>query len=184
MKNTTNQKITLSAMFAAIICVVTLFIKIPIPATNGYIHPGDGFVILSGLVLGPFFGAAAAGIGGMLADVLGGYIAYAPVTFFVKAFMAVAVKLVFDKMVSVKPSAFSNVEETHKAQNKHDKIALFAGVLIATLINVAGYFCYEWILYKEAALVSVIWNIVQGISGGVITFILYPLVKRIYVNVN
>ena len=72
MKRISNQKLTITALFAAIICVTTMFIKIPIPATNGYIHPGDGFVILSGAVLGPLAGAVASGIGGAAADLFGG----------------------------------------------------------------------------------------------------------------
>ena len=57
------KKIVLAAMFAALACVATMIINIPIPATNGYINLGDCIVILAGWMLGGVYGAAAGGIG-------------------------------------------------------------------------------------------------------------------------
>ncbi|MBE5924831.1 MAG: ECF transporter S component [Lachnospiraceae bacterium] len=166
-QNINTQKITITALFAAIICVATFFIKIPIPATNGYIHPGDGFVVLSGALLGPVFGAVASGIGGATADLLGGYALYAPVTFLVKALMAFSV---------------GKILEIFKTQKDHEKTGAVIGAVISVIINVGGYFFYELILYGKAAFVSVPWNVVQGISGVVIFFALYPTVKKVYLN--
>ena len=77
-----------TAMFAALTCIATFIIKIPTPGTGGYIHPGDALVILSGIFLGPLYGAAAAGIGSAMADILGGYFFYAPVTMLIKGITA------------------------------------------------------------------------------------------------
>ncbi len=167
MKRISNQKLTITALFAAIICVTTMFIKIPIPATNGYIHPGDGFVILSGAVLGPLAGAVASGIGGAAADLFGGYVVYAPVTFVIKAVMAYVVGRLIRKV---------------KVENGNVKAAMVIGALLSVAINVLGYFAYEWILYGKAAIVSVFWNLIQGASGVVIFFALYPAVKKVYLD--
>ena len=72
--NTPNKtlKLVVAALFAALTTVATMFIQIP--TLKGYIHLGDCFVILSGILLGPVYGACAAGIGSMLADVLTGYV--------------------------------------------------------------------------------------------------------------
>ena len=43
-----TRTVILASLMAALTCVGTMIIKIPTP-TNGYIHPGDGFVLLSGL---------------------------------------------------------------------------------------------------------------------------------------
>ena len=51
--------LVISALFAALACVATLSIRIPTPGTNGYIHPGDAIVILSGVFLGPVYGLLA-----------------------------------------------------------------------------------------------------------------------------
>ncbi len=57
---------------AALTCIATMIIHIPTPGL-GYIHFGDGMVLLSGILLGPLYGSLSAGIGSMLADVFSGY---------------------------------------------------------------------------------------------------------------
>ena len=66
-----------AAVLAALSCVATMVVQIPSPM-NGYVNLGDCFVLLSGWLLGPWWGAAAGGIGSMLADLLLGYGHYAP----------------------------------------------------------------------------------------------------------
>ena len=53
MKHDKLLKLVLAALFAALTCVATSLISIPIPATNGYINLGDGMVLLSAFLLGP-----------------------------------------------------------------------------------------------------------------------------------
>lgn len=60
MKDTKNLVFT--ALMCALCCITTIVIKLPTP-TMGYIHPGDGLVLLSGLILEPLPGALAAGSG-------------------------------------------------------------------------------------------------------------------------
>ena len=96
--NTNLKKIVMAALFAALACVATMSIRIPTPGTNGYIHPGDAIVILSGVVLGPVWGLLAAGIGSAMADLLGGYFVYVPITFAVKGLIALFAGLVYQKM--------------------------------------------------------------------------------------
>ena len=66
MKSTKN--LVMGALMAALTCIATMIIKIPTP-TLGYIHLGDGLVLLCGIVLGPLGGALSAGIGSMFADI-------------------------------------------------------------------------------------------------------------------
>ena len=77
MKDSKIRKLVMAALLAALTYVATTVIKIPTP-TGGYVHPGDGMVLLSGWLLGPWWGGAAAGIGSMLVDLLGGYPSFAP----------------------------------------------------------------------------------------------------------
>lgn len=72
-QNNKLKKLIIAAMFGAIICVVTMVVKIPLPL-GGYVHLGDAFIILAGLYLGWVYGGTAAGIGSMLADVFTGYV--------------------------------------------------------------------------------------------------------------
>lgn len=156
-------QLSVTALFAAIVCIGTILIRIPIPATNGYIHLGDAFVILSGLFLGPVYGAAAAGIGAALADLIGGYVLYAPVTLVVKICMAVGAWVICHKLVKEQINIFIR--------------CVLAGIF-ATLINVAGYLGYEFVIYGMTAFLSVPANFVQGISGLIISSYLYPVLKK------
>ena len=65
MKNASLRKIIFAALMAALTTVATMIIRIPTP-TQGYIHLGDGMVLLSGWLLGPWWGGAAAGIAGVV----------------------------------------------------------------------------------------------------------------------
>ena len=90
-----TRKLVYAALFAALTCVMTMIVKIPVPATGGYVNLGDCVVLLAGWVLGPMYGGAAAGLGSMLADLVSGYPLYAPGTFVIKACMAVCAWAVF-----------------------------------------------------------------------------------------
>ena len=127
-----TKKLVLSALFAALICVATFTIRIPIVATNGYIHLGDALVILAGIFLSPASAFLAAGIGSCLADLFGGYIIYVPATFFIKGIIAFLGSILFHKMIA-------------KSQSKQMAI-LLCGVLDLVLV-VLGYALYETILY-------------------------------------
>ena len=86
--NSNLKKIVMGALFAALACVATMSVRIPTPGTSGYIHPGDAIVILSGVILGPGWGLLSAGIGSAMADFLGGYFIYVPITFVIKGAVA------------------------------------------------------------------------------------------------
>ena len=87
MKRNTVQHLALSAVFAAIICVTTMYL-LHIPIGNGYVHLGDTFVYLAGAFLPWPYAMAAAGIGSGLADLLSGAPQWIVFTVVIKAAMA------------------------------------------------------------------------------------------------
>ena len=62
MKLEKTLKLTYTAMLTAMVCVATMLIRIP--TMVGYTNLGDGFILLSAFLFGPFYGAVAGGIGG------------------------------------------------------------------------------------------------------------------------
>lgn len=66
-----SRLLVLTAALAAMACAATMVVRIPTP-TGGYVNLGDAVVLLGAYLLGPGWGAAAAGIGSALADLLGG----------------------------------------------------------------------------------------------------------------
>jgi len=86
------RKIILTGLMTALVFLSTSIIKIP--TINGYIHLGDGFIFLSALLLGPFYGAFASGVGSMLSDILSPYAQWAIPTLIIKSLMALIMGLV------------------------------------------------------------------------------------------
>ena len=70
---TSPLAIAIIAVFAAVTCVLTMIISIPVPATQGYINIGDAAVMITALLFGPFIGCIAGGVGSMFADIFLGY---------------------------------------------------------------------------------------------------------------
>ena len=68
-----TRKITMSALFTAMVCVATLFIHLPVPMTGGYVHIGDALIYLAATMMPMPYGMAAAALGAGLADAMGGY---------------------------------------------------------------------------------------------------------------
>lgn len=84
-KDVSPYNLAITAVFTALVCVVTMIFSIYVPATEGFFNVGDSMVFLSALLFGPFVGAFAGGVGAALADLLLGYAYYAPATIIVKA---------------------------------------------------------------------------------------------------
>jgi uncharacterized membrane protein len=59
---------TMNAAFTTLVTASTLLIRIPVPATLGYINLGDAAVIMAALLFGPRTGLIAGEIGSALAD--------------------------------------------------------------------------------------------------------------------
>jgi len=84
-----NIKIAFLALLV-VVALMTLFIRIPLPS-RGYFNFGDVAVVFSGLVLGGlaprrkfWWGGAAGGVGSALADIIGGFGMFAPITLLAK----------------------------------------------------------------------------------------------------
>lgn len=83
--------LTYGSLTIALVLVSTFAIKIPIPFTQGYIHPGDSMIFIAAILFGWRFGALAGGIGSAMADLLGGYAHWALPTLFIKSIMGALV---------------------------------------------------------------------------------------------
>lgn len=161
MKNL--KKVILAALFAALTCAATFSIRIPTVLTAGYIHPGDAIVILSGVFLGPVYGAAAAAVGSAMSDLLGGYFIYVPITFLIKGTVAF-----------LTGKAFAYLKQ------RDMRLGVLAGGVIDTVVVVFGYALCEAIIYTPAsALVNMLPNMVQGLSGLVLSLILFQLLASV-----
>lgn len=126
MERTSTQAICLTGLFTAIICLGTMFLKLPVPTmTDGYINFGDGFIIIISVMFGKKYGAVSGAAGSALADILLGSPHWAVFTFIIKGLMGYVTGLVKD--YSDENSRFFSVRNVSAA-------------FICEVIMVAGYF--------------------------------------------
>ena len=138
-----------SGIMAALVCVATLLIQIPIPATEGFFNIGDAMVMVASLTFGPIVGGLAGGVGSALADALGGWYTWVPFTLVIKGAEGVVAGLIAGR------------EKT----NRRVLIAWVCG----GLVMVSGYFIVQVFLYGlGAALVEGPFNLVQMTVAGVV----------------
>ncbi len=154
MRNASVKKLTLAGVMAAMICVLTIFPHIPLGA--GYIHLGDGLILLAVMLLGTFSIPAAA-IGSMLADLLV-YPVYAPITLVVKGLMAATACLIY---------------------RKGDRRRTVLAFIAAEAVMVLGYFVYEWIAVPEFAVADIPGNLIQAVAGVCVGLVLTAVVPRL-----
>ena len=165
MKNETIRKLVLSAMFAALCCVATMIVQIPTVA--GYTNLGEGMCLLAGLVLGPWYGFCAAGIGSGLADLLAGYAHYVPGTFLIKGLVALIAALLLRPLLK-----------------KGEKIPFWRLAVIelpSEVVMVLGYFGYKALILGKglSAAASIPNNLVQAAIGIVLSVLLYTALSKV-----
>lgn len=158
-----TKKLIMAALFAAITCMATL-VQFPMPLV-GYINLGDCFVLLGAWILGPFYGAAAAGVGSVLGDVISGFAAYAPFTFVIKTSMAIVAYYIVGKRKVLSPCI----------------IRRLLSALLAEIIMVSGYFLTECFVFGLGlgAAASIPYNCIQGAAGIIGAILLFIPIGKI-----
>lgn len=81
---TIRIRTVLVLILAGVTAALSILVRIPTPATGGYLNLGDMAVIFSGLFLGGVWGAVAGGFGSALADLIGGFFIFTPITLLIK----------------------------------------------------------------------------------------------------
>jgi uncharacterized membrane protein len=79
-----SRTVASTAVFTAFVAAATSVFSVYIPATTGYFNIGEIMVYTSALLMGPYVGAFAGGVGSMISDMSLGYPYYAPGTLAIK----------------------------------------------------------------------------------------------------
>ena len=174
------RRLTLAALSIALVTLATMAVRIPNPATQGYINLGDALLFTLALVFGWRIGGLAGGVGSALADALGGYFIWAPWTLVIKGIEGILAGTI----------AFWGIRggrDTRSATDAKDadaalaapggrhpgRIAAFAAVLVAGAWMVTGYYLAGSVLFGGiAALTEIPGNLVQA---GVAVVVALPL---------
>ena len=155
------KKTLLGAILAALVCVVTFAVRVPIPMTEGgYVNLGDAVVYLGSFFSGNIFTALALGAGSALADILAGAAVYAIPTFLVKTAMALLAMAVFKRSKTVK--------------------GYLLGSSLAGLTMVLGYFICESVMFGMAtAALSIVGNLMQLVGGVALSVPVWFALKKV-----
>ena len=156
--NDTVRYLTKASVFAALIFLATAYLSVPLPLM-GYVHLGDGFILLAAALLPTPYAVAAAVVGAGLADFMAGFAVYIPATVAIKALTAILVS-----------------NKTKKLIGTRNLLALIP----AALICACGYYLYEALIYKSfvAPLASVPLNIAQSLCGALVFIVLGLLIDK------
>lgn len=145
----------LTAMMMCIIMVAIFVLRIPVPFTQGYVNLSDGIIFIAIALLDRRHSIAAASLGSMMGDVLGGFAMWAPWTFFIKGIMALIAVLIIDTF-------------TVKCATANGRLAVrIIAMVCGGLFMVFGYFIAEGVMYGSwvVAAIGVPWNIGQFSVG-------------------
>ncbi|HMG47427.1 MAG TPA: ECF transporter S component [Allosphingosinicella sp.] len=144
-----------------LLCLLTtMFIRVPLPS-RGYFNFGDVAVVFSGLMAGKHLtgtskwsGTLAGGVGSAIADVVGGYAMFAPITLVAKCLEA----------------AMATFASTAKP------LLSLLFLTVGAVLMVGVYFIGEWLMPSlgiAGALSELPANVIQAVGGLVGGYILF-----------
>lgn len=140
-------------LLTALVAAVTLAVRIPMPATEGYLNLGDGIIIAGALLFGPIAAAAAGGVGSALADLYGGYSHWALPTLAIKGLEGYIVGFLSHRAWSERAGALR-------------VLLALPGAILGAVTMVSGYFGVEYFFFSlPPALASLPGNAMQGLVG-------------------
>lgn len=161
------QNLVFTALFAALITALTS-LHVPTGSFGGYIHVGDSMVYLVACILPLPYAAAAAGLGGALADLLAGSVAWAPFTLVIKSLNVLPFALVYSLKRTKNPGRILNG-------------ATAVMPFVSGLVTVAGYLLPGRLISGsfKVALLAVPPNMIQAVGSAVIYYAAGAALDRI-----
>ena len=163
----TALHLSLVAVSAALVAVFTIAVRIPVPATAGYISLCDAAVVFASYAFGPFTGMIAGGLGSAFADLLGGYPQFAVLSLVVHGLEALLAGVIIKG-------------------RSNSVLYMILGAVISIAVVCGGYLLLEtlFITTFASALVEVPMNALQSGVGSVIGLLLYAAVRKAYRNLD
>ena len=146
MKRNHTRLTCIAGVLSALVYVVTAYLHIP--TYNGYVHCGDGLIILAACLLPAPYAPLVGAIGAMLADLLTGYAIWAPGSMVIKALVALLFSCKAKKIITGRNLMM---------------------LLPAALVSCAGYYFYEVLITGSflASLAGIPGSLVQAAASSV-----------------
>ncbi len=160
--NITTRQVVLTAMFTAMVTLLT-FINIPLfGPQGGLIHLGYVALFPIAILYGRYVGMIAGGIGMALFDVLSGWAAWAPGTFLIVGAIGYVVGLF--------------------AAHTSNLGVIVAAMILGSLISIGGYFLYNAYIMGfgvPSAVTSMGGDALKVFGSTAITLATLPVLRRL-----
>ena len=165
-----TKKIVFTALMAALVCVasaIRVVIPVDIGGTTAF-HLGNIFCALAGILLGPWLGGTAAGLGSLIYDVIfyPAYISECWITFLTKGAYALVSGLII-------------ITGSKERSYLKSILATLAGALTYAVLYLAKTYFYSGLLVKgltpDAAMLSVVGKIPATTFNAVVALIFAPI---------
>ncbi|MGN0985881.1 MAG: ECF transporter S component [Candidatus Enterenecus sp.] len=168
-RNNRVLKLCVAALMAALVALSSK-LQIQIPAILGVqrFHLGNSMCALSGILLGPWWGGLAAGVGSMIFDLFDPrYLPEAPITFITKGIYGVVAGLMFVKVFKRRSNYGTELVST-----------LCAAVTYIVLYLTKNYF-YNGMLIagldSAAAWAAVVQKVPSSVFNGLVAVVFAPI---------
>lgn len=177
-------RICVVAVMAALVALSSK-LQIQVPAVVGVsrFHLGNTMCALSGILLGPWWGGLASGLGSIIFDLTDPmYIAETPITFVIKGLYGVVAGAIFFKVFRRKSNYVSEVVSTGAAAATYIILYLaknffYNGMLLHELSASAS-----WVAMLQKAPSSVFNGVVAVIIAPILSVALYKALKAAHLD--
>ena len=167
--DTAAFKIASIVILSAIVTIFTLVVRIPIAPTRGYLNLSDVAIFFVAFIFGPVSALVAGGLGTAIADLVGGYGQWAPISFVVRGLEGFLIGIVYNILIK-KDFRLNNIF-----------LQGFLCFLTGASVMVNGYFVAGiFMVGPGAALVEVPGNVMQALAGVVGGMSLAVAIKKAY----
>ncbi|MGB4823723.1 MAG: ECF transporter S component [Leuconostoc mesenteroides] len=157
--NIHTKQITMLSAIIAFNVALSYIVKIPVPATNGFVNLVEAGIFLAAILGGSRSGLIVGGLSGLLLDLLAGYPQW------------MIFSLVIHGLEGLIAGYFGY---------KKSIVSQVVGLILGSLIMITGYVLAGALLYNwPAGFASIVGNIAQAVMGLIVSLILVPVFKRL-----
>lgn len=143
-----TKKLTLTALFAALVFVATMVFQLPLRPGGGYVHIGDAFIYLAACLLPTPYAMAASAIGAAMADTAVSAYIYILPTLLIKPLLVLPFTAKQEHMITTR-----NI----------------LAVVAASFIGLAGYFVADTIFFGvKTAAFDALFGATQPLASAVV----------------
>ncbi|MEX0380779.1 ECF transporter S component [Leuconostoc sp. MS02] len=158
-QNFNTKQMTILAVMIALNVALSYIVRIPVPATNGFVNLVEAGIFLTAMLGGARNGMIVGGLSGLLLDLLAGYPQWMIFSFLIHGVEGLIV-------------GYFGYQK--------NLISQVIGLVLGSLIMIIGYLLAGAFLYNWAAgFASIIGNMAQTVMGVIIALVLIPVFKRL-----